>query len=91
MKRRKFVKNSAFATAGSIAMPYVLPTGLLSATTTAPLSEYVVFVLFAGGVRQQESVLQRYLAEGQNENVEGNIMYNMLTGPPPDDKIAYGQ
>jgi hypothetical protein len=72
-------------------MPYILPSGLLSATTTAPLSEYVVFVLFAGGVRQQEAVLQRYLAEGQNENVEGNIMYNMLTGAPPDDKIAYGQ
>jgi len=71
-------------------MPYVLPSGLLSATTTAPLSDYVVFVLFAGGVRQQEAVLQRYLAEGQNEDVEGNIMYNMLSGAPPDDKIAYG-
>ena len=71
-------------------MPYILPSGLLGATTKPPLSEYVVFVLFAGGVRQQESVLQRYLAEGQNENVEGNIMYNMLTGAPPNDKIAYG-
>ena len=91
MKRRKFLTHSAIATAGSVAMPYFLPSGLLSATTTAPMSEYVVFVLFAGGVRQQESVLQRYLAEGQNEDVEGNIMYNMLTGAPPDDKIAYGQ
>ncbi len=71
-------------------MPYILPSGLINMTTTAPMSEYVVFVLFAGGVRQQEAVLQRYLAEGQNENVEGNIMYNMLTGAPPDDKIAYG-
>ena len=71
-------------------MPYILPSGLWSAATNPPLSEYVVFVLYAGGVRQQESVLQRYLAEGQNEDVEGNIMYNILTGTPPDDKIAYG-
>lgn len=79
------------ASAGSVAMPYILPSGLLSSTTTAPMAEHVVFVLFAGGVRQQESVLQRYLAEGQNENVEGNILYNLLTGAPPETKIAYGQ
>lgn len=91
MKRRKFVTSSILTSAGSIAMPYILPSGLLSATTTPPLADYVVFVLFAGGVRQQESVLQRYLAEGQNENIEGNIMYNILTGAPPIDKIAYGQ
>ena len=90
MKRRKFITTSSLATAGAFTMPYILPSGLLGATTKPPLSEYVVFVLFAGGVRQQESVLQRYLAEGQNENVEGNIMYNMLTGAPPNDKIAYG-
>lgn len=90
MKRRKFITTSSLATAGAFTMPYILPSGLLSASTKPPLSEYVVFVLFAGGVRQQESVLQRYLAEGQNENVEGNIMYNMLTGAAPNDKIAYG-
>jgi hypothetical protein len=72
-------------------MPYVLPSGLLGTLTKPPLSEYVVFVLFAGGVRQQEAVLQRYLAEGQNEDIEGNIMYNMLAGAPPVDKIAYGK
>ncbi len=91
MKRRSFIKNSTLASAGTISMPYILPSGIMGMTTTPPLSEYVVFVLFAGGVRQQEAVLQRYLAEGQNENVEGNIMYNMLAGAPPDDKIAYGQ
>src|SRR5687768_4297362 len=90
MKRRTFVKTSSLATAGTISMPYILPSGLLSSMTKPPLADYVVFVLFAGGVRQQESVLQRYLAEGQNENIEGNIMYNMLTGLPPVDKIAYG-
>ncbi len=91
MKRRKFIGTSALASAGTISMPYILPSGILGALTKPPLSEYVVFVLFAGGVRQQESVLQRYLAEGQNENIEGNILYNMLTGAPPVDKIAYGQ
>src|SRR5690606_19274933 len=91
MKRRTFVKMTTAASAGSVAMPYILPSGLLSSTTTAPMAEHVVFVLFAGGVRQQESVLQRYLAEGQNENVEGNILYNLLTGAPPETKIVYGQ
>jgi len=90
MKRRKFITHSTLASAGTLAMPYILPSGLLSMTTTPPLADHVVFVLYAGGVRQQESVLQRYLAEGQNENVEGNIMYNILTGAPPNDKIAYG-
>ena len=90
MKRRTFIKRSSLASAGTIAMPYILPAGTLSTLTAPPLADHVVFVLFAGGVRQQESMLQRYLAEGQNENVEGNIMYNILTGPPPIDKIAYG-
>jgi hypothetical protein len=90
MKRRDFLKTTALASASSIAMPYILPSGLLSANTTAPMTQHVVFVLFAGGVRQQESVSQLYLAGSQNENVEGNIMYNLMSGDAPDDKIAYG-
>jgi hypothetical protein len=90
MKRRSFIKKGALAAAGTITVPYILPSGILNAQTTAPLADHVVFVLFAGGVRQQEAVLQRYLADSQNENIEGNIMYNMLAGAPPDDKIAYG-
>ena len=54
------------------------------------MADHVVFVLFAGGIRQQESVLQQYLAGSQNEDIPGNIMYNMLNGDPPEDKIAYG-
>jgi len=88
MKRRKFVKSSALTAIGA---PYILPSGIISNTTAAPMADHVVFVLFAGGVRQQESVLRRYLAESQNENIEGNIMYNILNGTPPEDKIAYGQ
>nr|MBS0037347.1 hypothetical protein [Saprospiraceae bacterium] len=91
MDRRKFIKRSALAAGGVIGMPYILPSGLLNAQTSPAMSEHVVFVLFAGGVRQQEAVLKRYLAGSQNENIEGNIMYNMLEGEPPEDKIAYGR
>ena len=90
MDRRKFIKRSALAAGGVIGMPYILPSGLLNAQTTPAMSEHVVFVLCAGGVRQQEAVLKRYLAGSQNENIEGNIMYNMLEGAAPEDKIAYG-
>ena len=88
MKRRTFIKKSAVTAAGVTGVPYILPSGIINATTTAPMAEHVVFVLFAGGVRQQEAVMKRYLAESQNEDIEGNIMYNMLEGPPPEDKIA---
>ncbi len=90
MDRRSFIKKSALASAGAITMPYILPSGRLFASTGSAMAEYVVYVLFAGGVRQQESVLQRYLADSQNVNFEGNIMYNMLNGDPPPAKIAYG-
>lgn len=71
-------------------MPYLLPTGRLFAKTNAPLAEHVVFVIFGGGLRQQDSILQRYLADSQGFNSEGNILYNILDGPPPSSKIAYG-
>ena len=41
---------------------------------------HVVFVAFAGGVRQQESVLQQYLDGSQDYPSAGNIMYNLLDG-----------
>ncbi|MBK7426661.1 MAG: hypothetical protein IPI60_06360 [Saprospiraceae bacterium] len=91
MNRRKFIRQAGTVIGGTLASPYIMPSGLMSMSTTAPMAEHVVFVLFAGGVRQQESVLQQYLAGSQNENVEGNIMYNMLSGAPPNDKIAYGR
>ncbi len=90
MRRRKFIRQAALATGGIIAAPYILPTGRLFATTNPQMAEHVVFVLFAGGVRQQESILQRYLADSQQIDIEGNIMYNMFKGAPPDLKIAYG-
>lgn len=78
------------AAVGTMGIPYILPSGRLFARQAIQRAEHVVFVLFAGGVRQQESVLQQYLAGSQNENIEGNIMYNLLEGAPPADKIAYG-
>ncbi|MCB0705933.1 MAG: hypothetical protein KDC34_11510 [Saprospiraceae bacterium] len=91
MKRRKFLKKAAITAAGSIAFPYLLPSGRLFASGGGPpMAEHVVFVMFAGGVRQQEAVEKRYLSESQGLDVEGNIMYNMLSGEVPELKIVYG-
>ena len=40
-------------------------------------------------MRQQESC-QRYLDDSQAYPSAGNIMYNILDGAPPTDKIVYG-
>ncbi len=90
MKRRDFIKKTALATASTIGMPYILPSGRLFARNGVQMAGHVVFVMFAGGIRQQESMLKRYLAESQGLNIEGNIMYNMLPGAPPELKIVYG-
>jgi len=71
-------------------LPYILPTGRLFAATGSQLAQHVVYVMFAGGVRQQESVLQRYVSDAQNFPVEGNIMLNMLNGAEPITKRVYG-
>lgn len=91
MNRRKFIKNTGLAAAGAITLPYILPSGRLFAATGAQLAEHVVFVLFAGGVRQQESILQRYLADSQGlNNFEGNILINLFNGQQPQVKQVYG-
>ncbi|MBX2978374.1 MAG: hypothetical protein KF905_03690 [Flavobacteriales bacterium] len=93
MERRAFIKKAGLAAGAAFAAPYILPTGRLFAASGGggQLAQHVVFVLFAGGVRQQESILQRYLADSQpNDPYEGNVLYNMLQGAPPELKIAYG-
>ncbi len=90
LSRRNFLRQTALATGGVIAAPYILPSGRAFAKTGQQLAQHVVVVLFAGGVRQQEAVLQRYLADSQGLNIEGNIMSNLLTGSAPDDKVVYG-
>jgi len=90
MKRRTFLKKASLTTGAAIGMPYILPSGRLFAQTNTSTADHVVLVLFAGGIRHQESILQRYLADSQGLDIEGNIMYNMLSGTPPDLKIVYG-
>lgn len=91
MIRRDFIKKTALTTAGALASPYILPSGRLFAGTGSRSANHVVLVMFAGGVRHQESVGQRYLDGSQPLETEaGNIMYNMLSGGAPDQKIVYG-
>lgn len=58
------------ATAGIFAAPYILPSGRLFAATGARKANHVVFCLFAGGVRNWESV----------QKAEGNLMRYTLSG-----------
>lgn len=91
MKRREFIKKTALTTAGALVAPYILPSGRLFAPTGSRTSHHVVLVMFAGGVRHQESVDMTYLEGSQIiDPYPGNIMYNMLTGEAPVMKIAYG-
>ncbi len=89
MKRRTFIKKAGLTASATISMPYILPSGRLFARTGQAMASHVVLVIFGGGVRHQEAIGQRYLTS-QNLEIEGNIMYNMLTGEAPDIKIVYG-
>ena len=90
MKRRDFIKKSALGGA-ALSVPLILPSGSLFASTGSRMADHVVFVAFAGGVRQQESVLQQYLDGSQEYPSAGNIMYNLLDGNAPTDKLVYGE
>lgn len=69
MKRRDFILKSAMA-AGAVTLPYLLPSGRLFAATGSRIANHVVFCMFAGGVRNLESV----------HKADGNLMPNMLLG-----------
>ncbi len=88
MNRRKFIKNAGLITAGTLAAPYILPTGRLFAATGARKVNHVVFILFAGGIRNQESVKKQYLAN-QGLATEGNVMPNILRGAQPGANLVY--
>ncbi|MCC6599374.1 MAG: hypothetical protein IT223_01720 [Crocinitomicaceae bacterium] len=91
MKRRDFIKKAALTTVGTIGIPYILPGGRLFAQTGSSSGQHVVLVMFAGGVRHQESIGMRYLDDAQvGEPYPGNIMYNLLNGTAPTQKIVYG-
>ena len=93
MKRREFIKKIGLTAAGAVVAPYILPSGRLFASTgNVQSSGHVVLVMFAGGVRQQESVLQGYLnqSQGLGPSYAGNIMSNIMTGSAPNLKVVYG-
>ncbi len=73
VSRREFIKQTAFATAGAFLAPTILPSGRLFAATGTRKANHVVFCLFAGGVRQLESIQQ----------ADGNLMRYMLSGTQP--------
>jgi len=73
VSRRDFIKKTAFATAGAFLAPTILPSGRLFAATGVRKANHVVFCLFAGGVRQMESIQQ----------ADGNLMRYTLSGSQP--------
>ena len=70
MRRRDFLKKSALATAGAFVAPYILPSGRLFAASGLRKVNHVVFCLYAGGVRNLESVHMN----------DGNLMPSMFNG-----------
>ena len=83
MKRRDFIKNTALTATASVAVPYILPSGRLFAATGSRVVDHVVFVLFAGGIRNQESVEQRFISTQAGYSTTGNVMNNMLIRRSP--------
>lgn len=90
MKRKEFIKKTAVLGAGLPLGAYVMGKNSLFERRSDEKAPYVVFVLFAGGVRQQEAISQQYLAGSQGEQIEGNLMFNMLEGAAPDRKVVFG-
>src|SRR3989304_3606452 len=86
--RREFIKKTAFATAGAFLAPTILPSGRLFAATGTRKANHVVFCLFAGGVRQLESIqqadgnLMRYTLNG-SQAISGDIIGGMSPLPAP--------
>ncbi|MCX6183173.1 MAG: hypothetical protein NT150_14760 [Bacteroidetes bacterium] len=73
MKRRAFLKKAGIATAGAFVLPYILPSGRLFAATGSRKVNHVVLVLFAGGLRNIETVKQN----------QSNLMSTMLKDITP--------
>jgi hypothetical protein len=48
MQRRLFIKKATTATVGAFALPYILPSGRLFASTQAPLAQHVILIMFSG-------------------------------------------
>jgi len=72
MNRRTFLKQAGLLATSTLASPYILPSGRLFAATGNRIANHVVLCLFAGGVRNLESMHQK----------EGNLMPYTLGGTP---------
>ena len=70
MKRREFLKKTAIAATGAAIFPTILPSGRVFAATGVRKANHVVFCLFAGGVRNLESIQKK----------EGNLMPYSIAG-----------
>ena len=87
MKRRKFIRDLGLGTAATIGVPYLLPSGRLFAASGARKANHVVFCLFAGGVRNLESVhkndgnLMPYTLKG-TEGISSDIISGINFVPP---------
>ncbi len=88
MKRRDFLKQTSMASAAMMAAPFILPSGRIFARSGSRLVNHVVFFLYAGGIRNQESVDQAYLST-QGSGPSGNILPNMLSGAQPGSSLVY--
>ena len=73
MERRAFIKKAGIATVGAFVLPYILPSGRLFAATGSRKVNHVVLVMFAGGLRNLETVKQN----------QSNLMSTMLKDITP--------
>ena len=95
MKRRKFIRDLGLGlgTAATIGVPYLLPSGRLFAASGARKANHVVFCLFAGGVRNLESVhkndgnLMPYTLKG-TEGISSDIISGINFVPPNTSGIT---
>lgn len=82
--RRTFLKRTALAGAAAIAAPYILPSGRLFASSGNRIANHVVFCLFAGGVRNIESVdMQRGNLMPRSFSGAGSVASNIAAGMDP--------
>jgi hypothetical protein len=92
MKRRQFIQKTTLTVGGLMSPAIFTSKHSLFAQSGVTKADHVVLVMFAGGVRQQESVLGRYLDDSQGvSGAIGNIMPNLFNGMAPTKKIVYGQ
>lgn len=87
MKRRQFIKKAGLTAGTVITAPYILPSGRLFANTGTRVVNHVVFVLFGGGIRNQESTEQGFISNQPGQSATGNIMRNMLDGGAPTEAL----